>query len=222
MARLSEQEWDALYRAFEAPISAWDCGQYCAPYNDGDPVCCTIQQVIPVLYHEEFTLLTGRSGLWHEFWPSDAYERRLVDETGPGQCLAACSGAQFCERENRALSCRAFPFFPYLTRRGEFIGLSYYWEYRDRCWVISNLPVVTDEFRTQCVAAFESLFAGMPEERETYRQFSATMRRSYAQRGWTIPLLQREGGWVMVTPADGTLTPWPVEQMPTFAPFDTA
>ena len=133
MLRLTPAEWDVLYQNFEAAIAAFDCGQHCAPYNDGDPVCCTTSQVIPVLYTEEWALLQSRTKLWHQFMPMDSYERRLVAETPVGQCLMECSGAQFCERENRSLACRAFPFFPYLNRQGQFVGLSYYWEYADRC-----------------------------------------------------------------------------------------
>lgn len=219
MSSLSPRDWDALYTNFDAPISRFNCGQYCAPLNDGEPICCSTQHVIPVMFVEEWELLNTRTRLWHAFWPSDAFEQRLLDSTPPDYRLAACSGAQFCERENRALSCRAFPFFPYVTRQGAFIGLSYYWTYEDRCWVISNLTVVDDAYRTQFVRAFDRIFERLPDEREAYRQHSASMRRVFSRKRRQIPLLHRDGGSFWVTPGSGELAQCDASAFPTFEPF---
>ena len=82
-----------------------------------------------------------------------------------------------------SITCRAFPFFPYITRDDWFIGMTYYWQYEYGCWVISNLQVVTPEYREQFIAAFEELFERMPQERESYRQYSTTMRRVFGPLG---------------------------------------
>lgn len=221
MNQLSPQVWDTIYQQFDAPLTHLDCGQYCAPYNYDDPICCNTQHVIPVMYTGEWTLLSQRTHLWHHFQPGDAFERQLVAETGPGHLLAECSGAQFCERENRTLACRAFPFFPYITRQGQFIGLSYYWLYEDRCWIISNLHAVSQTYRQQFITAFEQLFTHMPEERETYRQHSATMRRVFSRQKRRIPLLHRNGQYYTAEPKDSTLHPCSPDTFPTFAPFNT-
>ena len=43
--------------------------------------------------------------------------------------LLACQGPAHCQRPFRALSCRQFPFFPYITADDRFIGLAYEWEF---------------------------------------------------------------------------------------------
>ena len=42
------------------------------------------------------------------------------------------------------------------------LGLSYYWEYEDKCWVISNLHLVTEEYKQQFLTAFEIIFERIP------------------------------------------------------------
>ena len=60
------------------------------------------------------------------------------------------------------MACRAFPFFPYFTRQKEFIGLSVYWVFEDRCWMISNMSLVEKPFVDDFVTTFEAIFAKVP------------------------------------------------------------
>ena len=60
-----------------------------------------------------------------------------------------CKGARFCERDNRTIACRGFPFYPYLTRERQFIGIGTYWVFEDRCWMMSNIEIVDREFVDQ-------------------------------------------------------------------------
>jgi hypothetical protein len=119
--------------------------------------------------------------------------------------LIECQGHTRCQRDYRAITCRAFPFFPYLTREGQFIGLSYYWEYEDRCWVISHLQAVTALYVAQFIAAFDELFAIFPEEVESFRQQGIRMRRVFGRRGRALPLLHRNGYAYKITPRNGRL-----------------
>ena len=207
----TRQDFARLYAQFDASMTDVDCGAKCAPYNEyGVPFCCDPRHAVPTLYRAEWDHLRP-SGLW-QLWqdPDPAETRRLWAEAPPYQVPAVCAGpARMCagHRGQRAIVCRSFPFFPYLDRQGRFLGLSYYWQYEDRCWVISNLHRVRDEYRQQFVAAYEALFRLYPAERETFRHHSIVMRRVFGRRRREIPLLHRDGGAYWVRPRDGRLRP---------------
>ena len=197
---LTVLDWDRLFKHFEAPVMKFDCGTMCAPLNGGQPVCCTTENAVPVMNTEEFRLLTGRTDLWHRFEPKDAHERELVAELDESIVACECKGAAFCERDNRSLSCRTFPFFPYVTREWEFLGLSHYWQFEDRCWVLSNLRKVEPEYVRQFMDVYDVLFAHDHDELSTMRDWSATMRRVFSRWDRPIPVITREGEWVQVLP----------------------
>lgn len=196
-----------LYDRFEAPITALDCGERCAPYNErGVPFCCDTHHAIPSAFLAEWEYLQANTDLWHTYQaPNPAESARLAAQVPDGQVLIECLGHKLCQRGFRSITCRAFPFFPYVSRDGEFIGLSYYWEYEDRCWVTSHLEVVTPLYLAQFVAAFEALFTGYPQEREGFRQESIRMRRVFGQRQRAIPLLHRNGKCYKITPHNGRM-----------------
>src|SRR5690606_15879490 len=127
--------------------------------------------------------------------------------------------ARFCERQNRTVACRAFPFFPYLTRQREFIGLSYYWDFEDRCWMISHMKLVEQAYVEEFVAAFEAIFAKDRREFDTYVDFSATMRRVFSRRKRKIPLIARDGGYRLIDPSTGIAKPCGPEKLPRLGPF---
>lgn len=206
MPRPKPEEWGQLLARFEAPIAAFDCGRFCAPHNAGTPFCCSTQHAVPVVFVEEWQHLKAQSDLWHLFRPGNSHERKMKAELHSASRLIECKGFRHCERENRSLSCRAFPFFPYVTRQGDFVGLAYYWYFEDRCWVISNLHIVTREYVDQFVATYDELFERMPDEKEHFRGYAATMRRVFSRRGWTMPLVHRDGRFYTVEPGTGELT----------------
>lgn len=216
---MSNHRFARLYAAFDAPVAAFDCGEKCAPYNAGGrPFCCDPRHAVPALYHGEWAYLQEAApGFWR-LWEGKTPEetQALRDETPPGQVLAVCAGPEFCatHRAYRSLTCRAFPFFPYLDRQGNFLGLSYYWHYEDRCWLLSHLDVVTETYRDQFVRAFEQLFRWYPQERENFRYHSLIMRRVFGRRHREIPLFHRTQGWVLVRPRDGRLRPVDPRQLP--------
>ncbi|HLF27138.1 MAG TPA: hypothetical protein VJG32_12435 [Anaerolineae bacterium] len=219
MPRPTPEDWATLLANFEAPIAAFDCGQYCAPHNNGEPVCCSTQHAIPVVFVEEWQHLKAQSDLWHLFKPRNAHERQMKDELTSASRLVECKGFRCCERENRSLACRAFPFFPYVTRKGDFIGLAYYWYFEDRCWVISNLRIVTREYVEQFVATYEELFRRMPAEQAHFREYSATMRRLFSRWGRAIPLLHRAGGFYLISPRTGRLRRTSPDRFPQHGPY---
>jgi hypothetical protein len=219
MTTATPGKYAAIYRRFEAAVTRYDCGRHCAPLNGGEPVCCSTQSAVPVAHRAEFKLLQGRGDLWHRFKPYDAATRRIVAEL-PKTCVAIeCRGARSCERDNRSMSCRAFPFFPYITRAGEFIGLAYYWDFEDRCWVISNLGVVERGFVREFVAAFEDLFKFDPDDYDAFKEHSASIRRVFSRWRRPIPLIGRDGGYFKVLPHGGDVVPAKVEDFKAHGPY---
>jgi hypothetical protein len=217
-------DFASLYAQFDTPIAALDCGRKCAPYNEyGVPFCCDTDHAIPTAYDAEWAYLDPNTDLWH-FWEDDdpVETDRLRAETPDGQLLIECLGHRLCQRNFRSITCRAFPFFPYVTLAREFIGLSYYWEYEEVCWVINHLQAVTPAYVQAFVAAYDWIFAHLPGELENFRYHSIIMRRIFGRRKRTIPLLHREGGVFSVATKDGSLTPADPEQLPKHGPYEIA
>ncbi|MFL2771609.1 MAG: hypothetical protein ACJZ9F_11435 [Rhodospirillaceae bacterium] len=215
------KDFKKIYNMFSASISTkLDCGKICAPLNDGIPVCCSTENAIPIVEKEEWDLLKSRSDLWKLFVPFDKASKKIVKELPNTTCAVECKGAAFCERENRSLACRSFPFFPYFTKEGELIGLACYWAFEDRCWVISNMQVAEKKFVTEMIEAYEYLFDKDEEQYEAYYDESATMRRVYSRRNEPIQIIGRDMEYLMVLPkSKGRIIPTKASAFRPFGPF---
>jgi hypothetical protein len=196
----SPELYERIYKMFVAPVSAFDCGAKCGVHNGGEPICCSTGGAIPIVDKHEWKLLQSRSDLWHVFTPPDkATEKELSDLHH--DCVAIeCKGFMSCERDNRSMSCRTFPFFPYIDRAGDFLGLSVFWTFEDRCWVQSQLQIVNLRFVDEFVAAYETLFEEDRDEFAANRDHSANMRRVFARNERPIPLIGRDGLLYKVMP----------------------
>ena len=116
-ASIKPSDFASLYEGFNSPVSRFDCGKKCAPLNGGSPVCCSTENAVPVVHKVEFDLLKTRTDLWSKFKPYDYATRQIVEEL-TSDCMAiTCKGVRYCERDNRTIACRGFPFYPYLTRQ---------------------------------------------------------------------------------------------------------
>lgn len=220
---MRSDEFARLYTLFDAPITALDCGQKCAPYNDnGVPFCCDTHHAVPTAYFAEWEFLQSHTDLWH-LWDGDDphHADHLRAQAPEGQVLIECLGHLQCRRPYRSLVCRAFPFFPYINKEG-FIGLAYYWEYEDRCWVINHLEAVTPQFVAGFVRAFDELLARMPGEREIFGYHSAVMRRYFGHRKRPMPLIHREGFFCEVDSRSGCIQPADPKTWPKFGPYAVA
>jgi len=213
----------SLYDGFDAPITAFDCGQKCAPHNpSGKPFCCDICHAVPAAYHEEWSYLQGNTNLWHE-WRGDECasssedeHKKLAAETPDNMILLACLGPAHCQRPFRALSCRQFPFFPYVTADYRFLGLAYDWEFENTCWVISNLGEVTESYHQQFVGTHDWLFAFSQDAFDSYHTHSERMREHYATLRCRIPILHRNGKFYLLSPRSERLARVSPERLPKF------
>lgn len=193
MADLEQQHILHLYRIFSSPISVLDCGEKCSVYNENHiPFCCDTRHVIPLAYCPEWNYLAQSTDLWQLFSQNDIRElKHLKDKLPEDQVLIKCQGYQKCQRSFRSITCRSFPFFPYIDQRGKFIGLTYYWEFEDRCWAINHLETISPQFRDEFVSAFEYIFMNSNQEFSNFRHQSIIMRRVFGRKKRAIPLISR-------------------------------
>jgi len=214
-----------FYDSFDAPVLELDCGALCAPHNPGGkPFCCDICHAVPVAYQSEWDYLRAETDLWH-IWRGDECAAEpvdpaiLKDETPESMLLLACLGPVYCQRAYRAVSCRQFPFFPYITDDYRFVGLAYEWDFEEKCWVINHLEQVSQLFREQFVRAYDRLFDLWPEELENYAALSEEMRAVFAARRRRIPLLHRAGGLYLISPGSERMRRSVFERLPRFGPY---
>lgn len=213
------------YDRFDEPVTSFDCGTRCAPYNpNGKPFCCDICHAVPVAYHQEWAYLESNTDLWH-VWrgdecaadPSDPAD--MLAEAPEYMLLLACKGPAFCQRPYRAVSCRQFPFFPYVTADFRFIGLAYEWEFENTCWVINHLDSVTETYRDEFIRFYDELFSLWQDEFESYADLSAEMRTHFSTRKRPIPILHRNGKDYLLSPASERLKRVTPQQFKRFGPY---
>jgi hypothetical protein len=225
-ADLKPADIRSLYDGFHSPIAELDCGRKCAPHNpSGKPFCCDICQAVPAAYKSEWSYLEHSTDLWHAWRGTECGEdngkdvSRLKEDTPKSMVLLACLGPSQCQRDFRALSCRQFPFFPYVTSEYRFIGLAYEWQFESVCWAISNLANVTPRYREEFFCTYDKLFALFQEEFEGYAYHAERMRAEFIQRKRRFPLLHRNGGYYLVSARSERLERVEPERLPRFGVY---
>ncbi len=205
---LTASDLRTIYNSFDSPIARLDCGKKCAPYNpSGKPFCCDICHAVPAAYRSEWNYFQETTDLWHRYTGreckgSDDTGHTLQDSELPeGMLFLACLGPDQCQRDYRALCCRAFPFFPYITSDYRILGLACEWEMETTCWVISNLDAVTDKYRIEFLRTFDNLLALFDDVFENYTFHSERLRAYATSRKKRFPLLHRNGHAYLVSPA---------------------
>lgn len=215
----------SLYSHFDQPVTTQDCGLMCAPHNpNGKPFCCDICYAVPVAYRQEWDYLKRHTSLWNP-WRGDECATEPVDpqllqaDTPEHLCLLACQGPALCQREYRSMSCRQFPFFPYITTDDRFIGMTCHWDFEPYCWVISHLRAVTPDFRREFVETYDSLLWEYPEDYDSYYYLSEDMRVQFSKLKRRIPILHRNGGYYLLSPKDERLRKVTPAQFAQFGPY---
>lgn len=210
-----------LYQGFSAPITGIDCGQKCGPYNDyGIPVCCDIQLVVPSAFEEEWEYLESRTKLW-KIWEGSSTQagKELLKGLERGQVPLQCLGHQYCQRGYRTITCRAFPFFPFLGNKGKFIGFTYYPDFQEQCWIISNLSLVTMEYKKGFKGCFQEIFKLYPEMKLNYQNYSDYLRERSISQGLDLVYLDFDGNVFRFDPISGNLEEITYDDLPSFGPF---
>jgi hypothetical protein len=213
------------YDRFDTPVVPFDCGELCAPHNPNDkPFCCDICHAVPSAYHQEWAYLEANTDLWHPWRGDECLDHpqdpaTLVGETPDSMCLLACLGPVHCQRQYRSLSCRQFPFFPYLTSGGEFIGLVYNWDFEDTCWVISHLDQVDLAYISEFIQFYDAFFAAIPASIDHYAWRSSQMMGHFITQKRSLPLLHRDGGYYLLRPLNQRLRLVDPKRLPRYGPY---
>ena len=182
-----------LLETLRAPVTDFDCGTLCAPDNDGVPICCDRDRIVPVLYREEYRLLRERSDLWSPFQPRTKQQRTLGEDMRACDRLCQCKGVAHCERENRSLACRTFPLEPYLDHDGDLVGLVFNYDFQGICPLVASRYAIRPDYVDECMSMWEKAFAWSEEEWEFHFGHSERLRRSFGQKRRRIPVFTREG-----------------------------
>ena len=219
--QLDQERFRDLYNGFDMPLCEIDCGSKCGPHNDfGVPICCDITQVIPSAFDLEWCYLKDNSDLWQPWSSADQYAEELEEEILDGQVLLQCKGYQECQREFRALTCRAFPFYPYLDSAGAFLGLSYYPEFRFGCWIISNLDRVDQSYKTAFQWVFQRIFELYPDYRQNYIDYSDYERQKAAEESEMVVLVGFSGDVHLIDPRTEDQYPVQYKDLKAYGPFE--
>jgi len=206
---LKPEDFKELYRDLESAPATFDCGKKCSPFNDGEPFCCDTGWVVPIAYKPEWQYLQKRTNLWHEFRPRNSEEFELMDEIDEDENdFIECRGVKFCERENRSISCRTFPYEPYFDTKGNLLGLVYNRVMEDKCYLVDRHSVVKKEFIRQMLNFFEKLFKLHPSERELYMGESRTYRNKMSRRKKPVVVLTLDGPFEAAYRGGKLIGPW--------------
>ena len=219
--QLDQGTFRELHSGFDMPLCEIDCGLKCGPYNDyGVPICCDIHLVIPSAFELEWCYLKENTDLWRPWSSADQYAEELEEEILDGQVLIQCKGYQECQREFRTLTCRAFPFYPYLNSKGHLQGMSYYPEFRFGCWILSNLDVVSKSFKMAFQRAFQHVFELYPDYRQNYIDYSGYERQKAADESEMVVLLGFSGDVHLIDPLTEEEYPVQYKDLKAFGPFE--
>jgi hypothetical protein len=212
-----------LYNGFAMPLCNIDCGSKCGPHNEcGVPLCCDIQQVIPAAFGMEWDYLEENSDLWKPWTSSGQLNQELQEELQEGQVLLECKGYRECQRDFRTMTCRAFPFYPYLNSEFEFRGMSYYPDFRSGCWIISNLEVVSQSYKEAFQHTYLRLFEAFPESHHNFSDFSRYMRDKAVEASEKVILLDFLGDAYAIDPRTEDEYQVEYKELSAFGPFEIA
>jgi hypothetical protein len=97
--------------------------------------------------------------------------------------------------------------------------MAYEWEFEHKCWVISNLSRVTPQYHAEFFQTFDQLFALFQDEFESYAAHSEKLRAAFVHRKKRFPVLHRNGGAYLVSPASERMQRVDVNSLPAFGPY---
>ena len=171
----------------------FDCGTKCGPTNGGLPVCCGQETTVPVLYEQELAFLAERTKLWTAWQPLSWFDKSVDLGASDGQVMAFCKGVQHCERDNRSIVCRTFPFDPYTNATGEILGLVYNRVLGERCWLHDQHGRIRADFIAENLSYWHLLFDRLPTEADAFVHASVALRRHHGRNHLPLLVLRPEG-----------------------------
>lgn len=168
-ARITEKKLNRFYRLLSVPMIDFDCGKLCAPKNGGIPLCCENEDVVPILFHEEYKYHSRNGRFWKRMPPINKEIKAFIEESEDYYVFAKCPGPAGCKRSKRSMNCRTFPFEPHVAKNGEVIGLAFA-DARDVDCPLIGRPMKTFNpvYIQNTIKFWQEMFELYPEEQEMY------------------------------------------------------
>jgi hypothetical protein len=182
--RINEALLKKFYRLLSVRMLDFDCGTLCAPENGGIPKCCENDNVVPVLFHEEYHWHRERGKFWKRASKRNPEVKKFIDESETYYVFANCPGPSGCRRSMRSFNCRIYPFEPYVNRQGDVEGLMYAEGDKDTCPLIGRpARLYNPKYIANSIRFWSELFEIYPEEKEMYIRESRKRRRRTERKG---------------------------------------
>ena len=99
------------------------------------------------------------------------------------------------------------------------IGLAHDWEFESKCWILSHLEQVTDEYRQEFIKTFDLIFSYWMDDFDSYEALSEEVREHYLSINKRIPLLHRNGFNYLISPKDEKMRKINLQQMKAHPPY---
>ena len=190
---LTEKDIEFIYRNFDSTPTSFDCGKVCAPKNEGIPFCCDSGWLLPVMYKREFAYLKEKTNLWKRFRPKTKHEKNIVEETDKETVFGECLGHERCDRRYRSVSCRIFPFEPYLDLEGNLLGIVFNYTLGNKCPLVDKPKLISKKFISDQIRMWNYIFKKELSERDVYRDQSIQIRRYLSRKRKPIYILTPKG-----------------------------
>ena len=185
--KLTEKQLKRFYRLLSVRMTDFDCGSKCAPENDGVPYCCDREQVTPVLFSDEYRWHRERGAFWKKMPIKTKKDKKLVEETCTYNVFSVCPGVKSCRRILRSLSCRMFPFEPFLDEEGAVIGLVYQDGENEHCPLVGKpRRLYNQAYIRNAIRVWQELVDTFQEEKEMYLRESRRRKRLATRTGKSL------------------------------------
>lgn len=189
-AVFTEKELNHYYKLLDEPLTPYDCGKLCAPKYGGEPLCCQLENAVPMLYREEFRYLSKRTKMWSRWKPDNALDKKQKKEDETEILIfCECKGVKHCERKNRSVACRTFPLEPYFDSKGCFVGLIFMKEFREKCPLLWRLKDIKQSVIDKHYEFWRLIMDKKSDELDLYMSSSRGWRISATKRGIKPPIL---------------------------------
>ena len=186
---LTEKKLKQLYRLLSVRMTDFDCGKHCAPQNSGVPYCCDKGKVTPVLFKDEYQWHRQRGGFWRKMPVKTKSDRKLVEESCSYNVFAVCPGVQNCRRTSRSLTCRLFPFEPFLDSTGYVKGLVYQDGDNRSCSLMEKPQHMYNQlYIRNAIRVWQELVDTFPEDKDLYMRESRKRTRQAARADKPVSL----------------------------------
>ena len=191
--RISEKQLRRFHRLLSVKMIDFDCGEICAPQNNGIPKCCENEFVVPVLFREEYNWHRKNGKFWKRMPPKTKEIRKFIEESETYYVFSQCPGPKDCRRSKRSFNCMIFPFEPYVSREGNITGLMFVEGDKDTCPFLGKpQQTFNPAYIVNYVKFWTEMFELYPEEKEMYMKESRKREGKAKKKGKRFRLIRSE------------------------------